>query len=175
MYGALAHRTKGDIPTVLWAWGSFPRILGITVGCIGLQGTDTDGDGVEDEWDAGEETSELIGEMVKNSQGPSSFIITKHSSECCTLSWKEKTLIKNNKGHICQIIVMEGEVRERTVKCRQVMGALERVMKGNVSMEVKNGIRNKVILPTQSYDSETWMWNAAQQSRIRAGEMPSWI
>ncbi len=65
---------------------------------------------------------------------------------------------------------MEGEIRERTVKGRQVMGALERVMKGrNVSMAVKWGIRNSVILPTRSYSSETW--NAAQQSRIRAVEM----
>ncbi len=39
------------------------------------------------------------------------------------------------------------EIRKRTVKGRQVMGALERVMKGrNVSMAVKKGIRNSVIL-----------------------------
>ncbi len=67
---------------------------------------------------------------------------------------------------------MEGEIRERTVKGRQVMGDLERVMKGrNVSMEVKRDIRNSIILPTMSYTSETWTWNAAQQSRIRAVEM----
>ncbi len=52
------------------------------------------------------------------------------------------------------------------------MGALKRVMKGrNVSMAVKKGIRNSVILPTLSYASKTWTWNAAQQSRIRAVEM----
>ncbi len=46
---------------------------------------------------------------------------------------------------------MEGEIRERTVKGRQVMGALERVMKGrNVSMAVKKGIMNRVILSTLS-------------------------
>ncbi len=45
-------------------------------------------------------------------------------------------------------------------------------MKGrNVSMEVKRGIRNSVTLLTLSYASETWMWNAAQQSRIQAVEM----
>ncbi len=67
---------------------------------------------------------------------------------------------------------MEGEIRERRVKGRQVMGALERVMKRrNVSIEVKNGIRNSVILPTLSYASETWTLNAAQQSQIRAVEM----
>ncbi len=60
-------------------------------------------------------------------------------------------------------------IKERTVKGRQVMGVLERVMKGrNVIMELKNGIRNSVILPTLSYTSETWTWNAAQQSRIIA-------
>ncbi len=32
-------------------------------------------------------------------------------------------------------------------------------------------LRNSVILPTLSYTSETWTWNAAQQSRIRAVEM----
>ncbi len=51
---------------------------------------------------------------------------------------------------------MEGEIRERTVMGRQVMGALERVMKGrSVSMAVKKGVRNSVILPTLSYASET--------------------
>ncbi len=39
---------------------------------------------------------------------------------------------------LCKHGSMEGEIRERTVKCRQVMGAMERVMKGrNVSMAVK--------------------------------------
>ncbi len=47
---------------------------------------------------------------------------------------------------LCKHGSMEGEIRERTVKGRQVMGALERVMKGtNVSMAVKKGIRNSVI------------------------------
>ncbi len=57
-------------------------------------------------------------------------------------------------------------------KGRQVMGKLERVMKERcVSMEVKRGIGNSVILPTLSYTSETWTWNAAQQSRMRSMEM----
>ncbi len=43
---------------------------------------------------------------------------------------------------LCKHGSMEGEIRERTVKGRQVMGVLERVLKGrNVSMEVKR--RNK--------------------------------
>ena len=50
---------------------------------------------------------------------------------------------------LCKYGMMEGEVRERTVKGRQVIGSLERIMKGrNVSMEVKKGIRNSIILPT---------------------------
>ncbi len=50
---------------------------------------------------------------------------------------------------------MEGEIRERTVKGRHMIDALQRVMKGkNVSMEVKMGIRNGVVLPTLSYASE---------------------
>ncbi len=56
---------------------------------------------------------------------------------------------------LCKHGSMEGEIRERTVKGRQVMGGLERVMKGrNVSREVKKGIRNSVILPTVSYASD---------------------
>ncbi len=74
-------------------------------------------------------------------------------------------------GGLCKHGSMEGEVRERAVKGRQVVGALERVMKRRfVSMEVKRGIRNSVILPTLSCASETWTWNAAQL-RIRAVEM----
>ncbi len=39
---------------------------------------------------------------------------------------------------LCKHGSTEGEIRERTVKGRQVMGALERVMKGrNISMAVK--------------------------------------
>ncbi len=45
-------------------------------------------------------------------------------------------------------------------------------MKGrNVSMAVKRGIRNSVILLTLSYALETWTWNAALKSQIRAVEM----
>ncbi len=63
-------------------------------------------------------------------------------------------------------------MRERAVKGRQVVDALERVTKGrSVSMEVKKGIRNSIILPTLPYASETWTWNAAQQLKIYAVEM----
>ncbi len=67
---------------------------------------------------------------------------------------------------------MDGEVRERAVKDLSVTGSLARVMKGrSVSMEVKRGLRNSILLPTLTYGSETWTWNRAQQSRVRAVEM----
>ncbi len=64
---------------------------------------------------------------------------------------------------------MEGEVRERELKGRQIVGALVSYER-NISMEVK-GIRNSIILPTLSYASDMWTWNAAQQSKIHAVEM----
>ncbi len=49
---------------------------------------------------------------------------------------------------------MEGETRERTVQGRKVVGSLGRMMKGRtVSMEVKKGLRDGIIVPT----SETWV------------------
>ncbi len=58
--------------------------------------------------------------------------------------------------------------RERAVKGRIVIGSLARIMKvRNVSLEVKRGLRNRVLL----YGSETWTWNRAQQSRVCAVEM----
>ncbi len=67
---------------------------------------------------------------------------------------------------------MEGEVRERAVKGRRAIGSLARVMKGrSVSMEVKRGLRNSILLPILTYGSERWAWNKAQQSRVCAVEM----
>ncbi len=58
------------------------------------------------------------------------------------------------------------------MKGRSVIGSLGRAMKGrNVSMEVKKGLRNSVLLLTLTYRSETWTWNRAQQSRVNAVEM----
>ena len=46
------------------------------------------------------------------------------------------------------------------------------VMRGrNVSMEVKIGLRNIILLPTLTYRSETWTWNRAQQSRVHVVEI----
>ncbi len=57
---------------------------------------------------------------------------------------------------------MGGEVRERVVKGRSVLGFLARVMKGrSVSVEVKRGLRNSILLPTLMCGSEMWTWNRA--------------
>ena len=54
---------------------------------------------------------------------------------------------------------MEGEIRERerVVKGRCIIGSLVRVMGGrNMSMEVKRGLRNSILLPTLTHGSQTW-------------------
>ncbi len=57
---------------------------------------------------------------------------------------------------------MEGEVRERAVKDRSIIGSLARIMKGrNASMEVKRSLRNSIFLSILTYGSEMWMWNRA--------------
>ncbi len=67
---------------------------------------------------------------------------------------------------------MEGEIRERVMTGRSVVGLLTGVMKGrNVSMDVKRDLRKSILLPTLTYGSENWTWNGAQQSRMHAVEM----
>ena len=67
---------------------------------------------------------------------------------------------------------VEAEVRERAMQGRKVVGAVGSVMKGRcVSMDVKRGIRDSVLLPTLTYGGETWNWNAGDESRIRSVEM----
>ena len=73
---------------------------------------------------------------------------------------------------LCKHGSMEGEIKERAVKGRQVVGSLSRIMRGrNVSVDVKKGLRDSIVLPTLTYGCETWTWNEMQQSRIRAVEM----
>ena len=45
-----------------------------------------------------------------------------------------------------------------------------------MSMEVKRGLRDSVLLLTLGYGSEMWTWNTDQQSRMHAVEMskPRW-
>ncbi len=60
----------------------------------------------------------------------------------------------------------------KEVEVVDVIESLGRVMKGRtVSMEVKRGSRNSILLPTLTYGSETWTLNRAQQSRVHAVEM----
>ncbi len=67
---------------------------------------------------------------------------------------------------------MEGEIREQAMKGICVVGLLAGVMKGmNVSMDMKRGLRNSILLPTLTFGSENWTWNGAQQLRVRAIEM----
>ncbi len=72
---------------------------------------------------------------------------------------------------LCKHGGMEGEIRERVMKGRSVVGPLAGVMKGeHVSMDVKRGLRNSILLPTLTYGSENWTWNGAYQSRVCAVE-----
>ncbi len=58
------------------------------------------------------------------------------------------------------------------MKGRRVVGSLAGVMKGiNVSMGVKRGLRNSILLPTLTYESENLTWSRAQQSKVHAVEM----
>ncbi len=41
----------------------------------------------------------------------------------------------------------------------------------NVSMNVKRGLRNSILLPTLTYGLKNWTWNGAQQSRVCVVEM----
>ncbi len=73
---------------------------------------------------------------------------------------------------LCKHGGMEGEIREQVIKGRSVVGSLAGVMKGRtVSMDVKRGLRNSILLPALTCGSENWTWNGAQQSRVRAVEM----
>ncbi len=58
---------------------------------------------------------------------------------------------------------MEGEIRERVVKGRSIVGSLAGVMKGrDVSMDVKRSLRNRILLPTLTNRLENWTWNRVQ-------------
>ncbi len=73
---------------------------------------------------------------------------------------------------LCKHGGMEEAIRERVMKGRSVVGSLTGVMKGrNVSMDVKRGLRNSILLPILTYGSENWTWSRAQRSRVHAVEM----
>ena len=69
---------------------------------------------------------------------------------------------------------MNEEIRERGVKGRQAMRTLSAIPVMNnrkVSMEVKKGLRDSIVLPNLTYGSETWTWSETHESKIRAVEM----
>ncbi len=73
---------------------------------------------------------------------------------------------------LCKHAGTEGEIREKALQGRRVIGTLGRIMNGScVSMEVKRDLRNKIIVPTLTYAGETWAWNDCQRSRVQAVEM----
>ncbi len=66
----------------------------------------------------------------------------------------------------------EGEVRERALQGRKVVGSLRRIMNDrSESMEVMRDLRNAVIVPTLTYTSKTWAWNESQRFRVQAVQM----
>ncbi len=70
---------------------------------------------------------------------------------------------------LCKHEEMEGEIRERVMRGKSVVGSLAGITKGrNGSMDVKRGLRNSILLPTLTYRLENWTRNGAQQSRVRA-------
>ncbi len=55
---------------------------------------------------------------------------------------------------------MEGEIRERAIEGRKVIGSLGRVMRERtVSRDIKKALRDSIIVPTVAYASETRVWN----------------
>ncbi len=58
-------------------------------------------------------------------------------------------------------------VGKRVMRGRSVVDSLAGVMiRRNVSMNVKRGLRKSILLPILTYGSENWTWNGAQQSRF---------
>ena len=90
------------------------------------------------------------------------------AERCGTVLGGERMEEVNEFKHLGTILCKHGKMKgkiERAVKGRSVIGLLVRVMRGkSVSMEVKRGLRNSILLPTLTYGSETWTWNRAQQS-----------
>ncbi len=67
---------------------------------------------------------------------------------------------------------MEGEIRERAIQGRKVIGSLGQVMRERtVRREVKKTLRDSIIVLIVAYASETWVWNQSQRSKIQAVEM----
>ncbi len=67
---------------------------------------------------------------------------------------------------------MDSETRDRAMPRRKVAGSLGCMMKRRtVSMEVKKGLLDGIIIQTITDASGTWVWNERQRSVIQAVEM----
>ncbi len=73
---------------------------------------------------------------------------------------------------LCKCGSKEGEVREKALQGRKVVGSLGHMTKGmTVNMDIKKALHDSIIVPTLSYVSERWTWNEGQRSGIQAIEM----
>ena len=72
----------------------------------------------------------------------------------------ERNEVVNELKYLGTILSKHGDMKEvtkRALKGKSVIGSLAWFMKGrNVSMEVKKGLRNSILLPTLTYGSEMW-------------------
>lgn len=63
---------------------------------------------------------------------------------------------------------MDGEII-RVVEGRSVIGSLARIMEGrNVTMEIKRGLRNNILLPLLIYKSKTWTWTIGYNTIVKS-------
>ncbi len=73
---------------------------------------------------------------------------------------------------LCQYRSMQGETRERALQGSKVVGSLRCMMREEtVSKEVGKALTDSIRIMTVTYESETWMWNKCQRSKIQAVEM----
>lgn len=63
-------------------------------------------------------------------------------------------------------------MQHKIIEGRQVIGSLGRILNGrNISMGMKRGLRNSIVLPTLMDALKTWIWNRSHHSRINAVKM----
>ncbi len=66
---------------------------------------------------------------------------------------------------------MGGEIRERALQGRKVVGSLGHMTRERtVSKEVKKVLRDSIIILPVTCASVTWTWNKCQRSKIQAVE-----
>ena len=94
------------------------------------------------------------------------------SGDSCVMATSLREFPGSGDPILCKHGSMEGEVCEKAIQGRKVVGSLRHVMNGRiVNMEIKEALHDSIIVPTLTYASETWVWNEGQRSRIQAVEM----